>query len=111
MSELRIRFVSVLNALRVWSATRRWVFLTSCAGVLMLGFSLAIAQSSDEEPDETARQKFMLEKLEMVHQVVEGIATEDFDLVTQGAMRMASLSESATRLRNVPLPTINLLRR
>ncbi|MCA9059985.1 MAG: cytochrome c, partial [Planctomycetaceae bacterium] len=41
------------------------------------------------------RSEFMREKLAMTGRIVEGLATEDFDLIRQGATELNSLSEHA----------------
>ncbi len=46
-----------------------------------------------QQPSE--RKVFMRQKLAMVNRIVEGLTTEDFGLVTQGANELAELSESA----------------
>jgi hypothetical protein len=49
------------------------------------------AQAPDAE-----REGFMKRKLYMVQQIVEGINTEDFDLVEKGGIELLALAESAS---------------
>lgn len=60
-----------------------------------LCFEHSSAQDERREVSQTKRRKFMRSKLQMVQKVVEGIATEDFDLVKDGGLELAALSESA----------------
>ncbi len=48
-----------------------------------------------QQDDDGDRSRFMRKKLTMVQQVVEGIATEDFDMIRKGGMELAALAESA----------------
>ncbi|GAB5441059.1 MAG: hypothetical protein Fues2KO_14080 [Fuerstiella sp.] len=48
------------------------------------------------DPPEPDRAAFMRGKLKMVQKIVEGLATDDFDLQQAGAMDLLKLSESAT---------------
>ena len=50
---------------------------------------------SDDE-SKSDRQQFMRRKLSMVQNIVEGIAVEDFDLISKGGMELLALAESAT---------------
>lgn len=54
-------------------------------------------RAADEEPQEKKRatQKFMREKLKDAQQVLEGIATEDFKMIAQGAKHMEVMSRAA----------------
>ena len=49
------------------------------------------AKSNDAETQTT----FMRRKLSTVHKVVEGLATEDFDLIEEGANELLAIRESA----------------
>ena len=54
--------------------------------------SPALEDATAKDPE---RQEFMRRKLAMVNDIVEGIATEDFDLIEEGAGKLLSLAESA----------------
>lgn len=45
--------------------------------------------------DKTDRQHFMRGKLAVVNLIVEGIATEDFELIEEGGMKLVGIAESA----------------
>ena len=87
-------------------AKSRAIQFTGCAVVLCVPIALAIHGLSSEaaEPagrkSESTKSQFMQRKLTTVHKVVEGLATEDFDLVRDGADEWLTLAESATW--NVP---------
>ena len=49
----------------------------------------------NEPIDRTDRQVDMRSKLEMVRKIVEGISTDDFEMVEKGAMDLVALAESA----------------
>ena len=56
-----------------------------------------VASPVRQEPD---RRDFMLQKLKIVNRVVEGIATDDFELVSKSSFALARLTESAAWLSN-----------
>ena len=59
------------------------------------GISPARNTPVDNDDDAAALKQFMRAKLPMVGRIVEGISTEDFDLVRQGGLELAALSTSA----------------
>lgn len=69
------------------------IVFTLAAG---LRFERISAQDSKDDETDIDRQRFMRGKLKMVNKIVEGISTEEFDLVEEGALELAALSESAT---------------
>jgi cytochrome c556 len=95
---------------------KRFVFITVALSVITAVFctTQGIVQSanSDElqfgdqqpvngvsrpvgESKKSDRQLFMRGKLAMVQKIVEGIATEDFEMIEKGGMELAALAESA----------------
>lgn len=96
MSEERNAIVSGWPAIFCIPRWRSLIAVCCCVGAALAGLGLSFGQQSNDESDQSDRQKFMHGKLNMVHQVIDGIAMEDFDLVTKGAMELAALSESAT---------------
>lgn len=50
---------------------------------------------ADESSQMTERQVFMRTKLLMVQKIVEGIATEDFEMVEKGGVELVALAETA----------------
>lgn len=54
---------------------------------------IVTAAPARQQPGE--RQRFMRQKLSMVNKIVEGLATEDFDMVARGGKELAELAESA----------------
>ena len=55
---------------------------------------MAVAAPTPQQP--TERERFMRQKLSMVNKIVEGLATEDFEMVEKGGKELAELAESAT---------------
>ena len=96
MSEERKSNVSGLQAIVRIPRWRSLIAVCSCVAIALAGLGLSFGQKSNDETDQTDRQKFMHGKLDMVHRVIDGIAMEDFDLVKKGALELAALSESAT---------------
>jgi len=89
--------------------SRKTVAITAaliCIGACIPMWSLrhqggsAIKAAQPDRPDDrnADRQIFMREKLTMVNDIVEGLATEDFDLVKTGGNKLAKLAESAAWL-------------
>ncbi len=57
---------------------------------------LAFAQAAKAETADSADRKIdMRSKLKMVQQIVEGIATEDYEMIDKGGMELLELAESA----------------
>ena len=79
---------------------RSKTFLMLTVLLILIGISCHDIDLSADEKDTTNREpdraEFMRGKLRMVQKIVEGISTEDFDLVEDGATELARLSESAT---------------
>ena len=77
---------------------RTMIFAGVVSVCLVAGLSLHGASGQDNRTDkpDPDRSEFMRGKLKMVQKVVEGISTEDFELVEQGAAELFALSESAT---------------
>jgi len=78
------------------------VAIVAAAGCLPFLFSDAAAQQTERESDgakdELAigeRRMFMRRKLATVHKVVEGLATEDFDMLKAGAVELVTIAETA----------------
>ncbi|MEZ6132207.1 MAG: hypothetical protein R3C59_26400 [Planctomycetaceae bacterium] len=77
------------------------VVLLAAISCWPLIFSAQAAQPTDTaagQRDELAigeRRMFMRAKLSMVHQIVEGMAAEDFDMVKKGASELVTIAESA----------------
>lgn len=51
--------------------------------------------ASQAGQDKTERQLFMRGKLAMVQKIVEGITTEDYEMIDSGGLELATLTESA----------------
>ena len=52
--------------------------------------------TTPDQQEQTERQQFMRGKLLMVNRIVEGIATDDYELIKKGGMELAALTEAAT---------------
>jgi hypothetical protein len=78
-----------------------WILSLSLAVACLAGidrhWKLAAQDSTVTPPkdDETKRQDFMRAKLAMVHKIVDGLATEDFELIEEGATELVKISDSA----------------
>lgn len=73
--------------------------IVGIAGLSWLARS-SVATAQDDAPlrvgqTQTDRQQFMRGKLAMVNKIVEGIATDDFELIEKGGMELVALAESA----------------
>lgn len=53
-------------------------------------------QTGDRDENKVDRAAFMRGKLNMVQKIIEGLSTDDFDLVQSGSLDLIRLSESAT---------------
>jgi hypothetical protein len=60
-------------------------------GVLAIGLSLSLAQSKRSR----AAKEFMRDKLELSQKVLEGVATEDWDLVIGKGTRLSAMTQEA----------------
>ena len=78
------------------------VCLGTCVPLLSVhdGTGAVVEAAQPERSSNTSsdRQFFMREKLTMVNDIVEGLATDDFDLVKEGGLELAKLTESAAWL-------------
>ena len=61
------------------------------SGVLAVGLTLCLAQSKRER----AAKEFMRDKLELSQKVLEGVATEDWDLVIAKGNRLSAMTQEA----------------
>lgn len=60
-------------------------------GVLALGVTLSLAQSKRSR----AAKEFMRDKLELSQKVLEGVATEDWDLVIAKGTKLSAMTQGA----------------
>jgi cytochrome c556 len=60
-------------------------------GVLALGVTLSVAQSRRNR----AAKEFMRDKLELSQKVLEGVTTEDWDLVIAKGTKLSAMTEQA----------------
>src|SRR5688572_5931998 len=60
-------------------------------GVLAIGVTLGLAQSKRSR----ATKEFMRDKLELSQKVLEGIATEDYDLVIAKGTKLSAMTQQA----------------
>ncbi len=65
--------------------------LSIVIGVLALGLTLSLAQSKRSR----AAKEFMRDKLELSQKVLEGVATEDWDLVITKGTKLSAMTEEA----------------
>src|SRR5688572_25268342 len=72
---------------------RRCLAAVSCS----LLFAIAALSLQARAPDETNQpplRKFMREKLEISGTILEGLTTEDYELIEAGAKRLATMSQA-----------------
>jgi len=71
-----------------------------CCGIFGGGQSSRETTAQDNKPvppenDKAEHREFMRGKLSMAQKIIEGIATEDFDMIKQGGLELVSIAESA----------------
>lgn len=65
--------------------------LVTAIGVLAIGVTLSLAQSRRSR----AAKEFMRDKLELSQKILEGVATEDWDLVTAKGTKLSAMTHEA----------------
>lgn len=76
---------------------------TTCAAIA-LGMLVAVSVSGQDRKNEVLTQAAMQKKLEYSKNILEGLATEDFDLISKNAAEMRKLSafEAFVRYSDAP---------
>ena len=69
----------------------RWIALTTALLLAGLGAGTALTQARRTR----ATKEFMRDKLELAQKVLEGLALEDFDLITAKAQKLSAMSQEA----------------
>ena len=64
---------------------------TTCAAIV-LGLLVAVSVTGQDRKNEVLTQATMQKKLEYSKNILEGLATEDFDLISKNAAEMRKLS-------------------
>lgn len=65
--------------------------LVMAIGVLAIGVTLSLAQSRRSR----AAKEFMRDKLELSQKILEGVVTEDWDLVTAKGTKLSAMTQEA----------------
>lgn len=65
------------------------------ATAILFGVTVAICPEQDQDKVELTPSKFMLRKLDYSRDIVQGLATEDYGLITKAAQKMLVLSHEA----------------
>ena len=65
--------------------------LVMAIGVLAIGVTLSLAQSRRSR----AAKEFMRDKLELSQKILEGVVTEDWDLVTAKGTKLSAMTKEA----------------
>lgn len=79
-----------------------WSLAVILPAVTMLGLRISAGNAAQDEADRPAageddekRQALMMRKLASTHKIVNGLATEDFELIAAGATELVKIADSA----------------